>query len=51
MSWVHLDLPHDRSGTAMSGVGCLVTATYLTLQSPTLENTGSLPRDAKESGE
>jgi hypothetical protein len=51
VSWAHLILPHDGSGTAISGVGCSVTAAYVTLQSPTPENTGSLPRDSKESGE
>jgi hypothetical protein len=31
VSWVHLALPHDESGTAVGGLGCLVTATYVTL--------------------
>lgn len=35
----------------MSGVGCLVSTAYVTLQSLTSENTGNLPRDGKESGE
>ena len=51
VSWTHQVLPHDGSGTAMSGVGCTVTAAAVTLQSPTPENTGSLPRDDPESGE
>jgi hypothetical protein len=34
----------------MSGVGCLGTAVYGTLERPTPENTGRLSREAKERG-
>ena len=34
----------------MSGVGCLGTAVYGTLERPTPETTGRLSREAQESG-